>query len=272
MIKLATMTSVCPDWTLEETIAAMKRYGYTGLEARVEWGHKSGIEADLTSAQRRDIRQRLEDEGLSCCCIATGARLATPDADERAADIEALRKYIDLAMDMGAPYVRTFGGAYATDRDFPAVVEYTAEGYRQIIDQAAAANVTVLFETHDSWCDSSPVAGVLELVDSPNVQALWDLLHPMRRMEKPTTTMEVLGKYTRHTHGHDGRIVGDAIVVCELGGGQFNHAEPLHLLHDAGYDGYFSVEVIHEPGSEHDAEGVLKQYAEEFRRIMADRQ
>ena len=105
-----------------------------------------------------------------------------------------------------------------------------------------------------------------------NVQALLDLLHPMRRMEKPTTTMEVLGKYTRHTHGHDGRIVGDAIVVCELGGGQFNHAEPLRLLHDAGYDGYFSVEVIHEPGSEHDAEGVLKQYAEEFRRIMADRQ
>ena len=88
MIKLATMTSVCPDWTLEETIAAMKRYGYTGLEARVEWGHKSGIEADLTSAQRRDIRQRLEGEGLSCCCIATGVRLATPDADERAADIE----------------------------------------------------------------------------------------------------------------------------------------------------------------------------------------
>ena len=43
MIKLATMTSVCPDWTLEETIAAMKRHGYTGLEARVEWGHKSGI-------------------------------------------------------------------------------------------------------------------------------------------------------------------------------------------------------------------------------------
>ena len=42
--------------------------------------------------------------------------------------------------------------------------------------------------------------------------------------------------------------------------------------HDAGYDGYFSVEVIHEPGSEHDAEGVLKQYAEEFRRIMAERQ
>ena len=37
-IKIATMTSVCPDYSLDEIIEAMKRYGYTGLEARVEWG------------------------------------------------------------------------------------------------------------------------------------------------------------------------------------------------------------------------------------------
>ena len=32
-------------------------------------------------------------------------------------------------------------------------------------------------------------------------------------------------------------------------------------------DGFFSIEVIHSPGSDHDAEGVLAQYAEEFGRI-----
>ena len=60
----------------------------------------------------------------------------------------------------------------------------------------------------------------------------------------------------------------------EDNGQRFDGSQPTiaSLLHDAGYDGYFSVEVIHAPGSEHDAEGVLKQYAEEFRRIMADRQ
>jgi hypothetical protein len=43
-VKIATMTSVCPDWTLDEIIAGMLRHGYTGLEARVEWQHASGIE------------------------------------------------------------------------------------------------------------------------------------------------------------------------------------------------------------------------------------
>ena len=36
MIGLATMSSVCPDWTLDEIIAAMKRHGYQGQEPVVQ--------------------------------------------------------------------------------------------------------------------------------------------------------------------------------------------------------------------------------------------
>ena len=51
MIKLATMSSACPDWTLDEVVAGMKRHGYQGFEPRVEWDHACGIEAAL-AAQR----------------------------------------------------------------------------------------------------------------------------------------------------------------------------------------------------------------------------
>ena len=47
MIKLATMSSACPDWTLDEVVAGMKRHGYQGFEPRVEWDHACGIEAEL---------------------------------------------------------------------------------------------------------------------------------------------------------------------------------------------------------------------------------
>ena len=65
MIRLAAMTSVFPDWTLEEAILALKRHGYGGLEARVEWGHKSGIEAGLTSDQRAEVRHKVDGAGLA---------------------------------------------------------------------------------------------------------------------------------------------------------------------------------------------------------------
>ena len=54
----------------------------------------------------------------------------------------------------------------------------------------------------------------------------------------------------------------------EEGEGELDHGTPLKLLSDAGFDGYFSVEVIHKPGSDHDAEGVMKQYGEGFRALL----
>ena len=45
---------------------------------------------------------------------------------------------------------------------------------------------------------------------------------------------------------------------------------PLRLLSESGFSGYFSVEVIHKPGSVHDADAVLAQYAEQFQAIVAN--
>ncbi len=100
MIDLATMTSVCPDWSLDEVVAGMKRHGYKGLEPRVEWGHASGIEAGLSKAARAEVRRRFAGEGLAICCIATGARMAAEEP-ERAAHVEDVRRYIELAADLG---------------------------------------------------------------------------------------------------------------------------------------------------------------------------
>jgi sugar phosphate isomerase/epimerase len=269
MIKLATMSSVCPDWTLDEIIPAMQRHGYTGLEPRVEWQHACGIEADLSDAGRQVVKKRMQDAGLEVCCIATGARLAAPDAAERAKHVEDLKTYIDLAADLGCGLVRTFGGQRARDRELHAIVDYVADGYRQVAAQAAERGVTVLLETHDDWSCSAPVRAVIERVDHPNVQVLWDFMHPQRMLERPEESYAMLSQYTRHLHAHDGVYVDGKMVTGALGEGVIDHAGPLKMLAAAGFEGYFSVEVIHKSGSEHDAEGVMQQYAEAFGRMLA---
>jgi sugar phosphate isomerase/epimerase len=268
MIKLATMSSVCPDWDLDETIAGMQRHGYTGLEPRVEWGHACGIEADLDAGQRRQVRQRMEDQGLEICCLATGCRLATPDPETRARHVADLKTYIALAADLGCGLVRTFGGPRAHDRELQAIVDYVVEGYREVLELASDRAVTVLMETHDDWSCSAPVRAVIEQTDHPNLRALWDIMHPQRMLEKPEETFAVIGSCTRHLHAHDGRYVAGKMQTGALGDGVVDHATPLELLAEAGFDGYFSVEVIHKPGSEHDADGVLRQYGEQFRAMV----
>lgn len=264
MTKLATMTSVCPDWTLDEVVAGMKRHGYAGLEPRVEWGHACNIEKDLTAATRTNVRRRFDDEGLAICCIATGVKMATPDA-ERAAQIEDLRRYIELAADLGCGFIRTFGGQFDHGLPWATVVDHTAAGYRQVAAEAESAGVTVLMETHDDWCFSAPVRAVIDDVGSARVQVLWDFMHTQRMMEQPGDTYNVIGQQTRHVHAHDGMYVDNRMQVSStLGDGVIDHRTPLQLLEKAGFDGYFSVEVIHKPGSEHDADAVLASYAAGF--------
>lgn len=266
MTRLATMTSVCPDWTLDQVVAGMQRHGYTGLEPRVEWGHACGLELALGKAQRAAARRCVADAGLEICCVATGVRMAVPDPAERARHVADLRRYVELAADLGCGLVRTFGGPRAADRALALVVDYVADGYRPVMAEAAAAGVTVLLETHDDWCCSAPVRAVVEAVDHPSLGVLWDFMHTQRMMETPAESFRALGRYTRHTHAHDGHYVDGRLQVSDrLGGGVVDHATPLRLLAEGGFDGYFSVEVIHKPGSGGDADAVLAGYAEGFR-------
>ena len=269
MIKLATMSSVCPDLTIDQTIELMQRLGYQGYEPRVEWNHAAGIEANLTKAERQTIQARFANAGLEICCLATSARMATPDQQERSKHIEDLKTYIDLAADLACPMIRIFGGQRSRDQELAAIVDYVVEGFTQLLDQAAACGVTLLLETHDDWSCSAPVRAVVEQANHPNLKILWDFMHPQRMLEKPTESFQTLGPLTVHTHGHDGIYVDGKMQVCPLGEGFIDHAIPLALLNQSGFNGYFSIEVIHRPGSIHDAEGVLAQYATAFRTIMA---
>ena len=262
-IDLATMSSVCPDWSLAQVVEGMKRHGYKGFEPRGEWNHASGIETEMSPQARAEAKRAFADEGLAICCVATGVRMAA-DTSERAGHIEDLRRYIELAADLGCGLIRTFGGPRGGGELIPAV-EHTADGYRQIVEQADAADVTVLMETHDDWCASAAVRAVVEAVDHPRVKVLWDFMHPQRLMERPEESFANLGDLTLHVHAHDGRIVDGKLLVGPLGTGIFDHATPLNMLKDADFRGYFSVEVIHAPGSDHDADGVLANYAEVFR-------
>ncbi len=269
MVKLATMTSVCPDWSLDQVVEGMKRHGYQGLEPRIGWGHAAGIEPEMPADVRRAVRERFEKEGLAICCVATGARFATPDPEELETSIEEAVAGIDLAADLGASCIRTFGGPRGSG-ELHGIVHRTAEAYQRVMDRAVEKGVRVLMETHDEWCVSTQVREVVERVNHPHLRVLWDLMHTQRFMERPQETFQTIGHLTAHLHAHDGRYETpeSRMTNVGLGEGTIDHATPLRLLNEAGFDGYFSVEVIHRPGSEHDVDGVLGQYAEGFRGIV----
>ncbi|HOQ28042.1 MAG TPA: sugar phosphate isomerase/epimerase, partial [Armatimonadota bacterium] len=109
-MKISFMTFMTPEWTLDEVIAGARRHGYDGVEPRVTANHKHGIEPDMPAEARKEARERFADAGIEIACIATSCTFAATDPAKRQANIDNLKRHIELAADLGAPGIRVFGG------------------------------------------------------------------------------------------------------------------------------------------------------------------
>ncbi len=267
MLKLTFMTWLCPNWTIEEIIAGAHRHGYQGVEFRVQAKQVHGVELDMDPGRIKAIRKSFADAGLETPCLATSLQFAIPDPARRAENVQLLCRYMELAQELGVPYIRVFAGL--PECEAAGAIERLASGLQQALEKAAAPSVEVLLETHD-WCSVSlRVARLLEKVSHPRLNALWDIMHPYRELETPAETYGRVGKWVKHLHIHDGiyREERTRIEICPLGDGEVPHREPMALLKKAGFTGHFAIEIIRKADPNPDL--YLEQYARKFREYEA---
>ena len=250
------MTSVCPKQTVAELIATAKQYGYQGIEFRVEWGHQHGVELGATPQQLRTVRQLLADNGIAASCIATSCKFNSPDREAHLPQRETLRKYIALAADIGAPYIRTFSDSVPEDdaqaRDH--ILSLAAESYASVDDWAKQHGIEVLVETHTNmrghWARQ-----ILDQAQADNLQVLWHIGHHVSRGQSVDDAYQYIRGHVRHLHFNalPGKDTTDA-----------DNRRTFELLAPDGFEGFFSVEVINPEDSDY----VLAHHMAKFNEFM----
>lgn len=251
MMKYAFMTFSNPAWTLAETLAAAARYGYDGVELRIDSGHKHGVELSSDAAQRAAVKQQAPQAGVAICCIATGCTFADPS--KAAQSVEQARAAIDLAADVGAGVIRVFGGKIPDGVSREQAAASIVASLRALADKAEARGINVAIETHDDWCDPHHVAAIVQQVNHPRIGVNWDYQHTTR-VAKATAdeAFAMLRPHIKHMHFHDGTLDADKLVFLPVGQGAYDHTRVLHLLRSIHYDGYLSGEWINwEPADVH---------------------
>ena len=107
-MKLTYTSLACPAWTIEEAVSAAESYGYAAIEWRLADGAVIGPDAPA------DVRRRLREvpaaHGVEVACLDSSCRVVQGEPKERAATIEAGQRMLDLAAEVGAPFLRVFGG------------------------------------------------------------------------------------------------------------------------------------------------------------------
>lgn len=241
-MKFAYSSLACPQWTIEEAIDAAVRYGYDAIEWRMADGEI--ITSETSAAVRRRLREVPAAHNIAIACLDTSCRAVQASAEERTQVIEEARRMIDLASELGASFVRIFGGALPDGVARSAIIEPTAAVLRTIGAYGAEHNVTVTLETHDAWSSSADVLELLQAVDSPSVKVLWDIHHTYRTGEAPAQSVAALGSAIAYVHVKDGRPTNTAEgwELCLINEGVVPLREAFSALKQSGYNGAISLE------------------------------
>lgn len=250
------MSSVFPKQTLGELIDTAQRYGYEGIEFRVEWDHKHGIELEATGAQIQSARRQLGDAGIAASCIATSVKFNSLDTADHLPQRETLRKYIALAAQVGAPVIRTFSDGLpeeAADRD--KVLHLAAESYAAVDAWAGQHGVVVLVETHTNmkgqWAKQ-----ILDEAGATNLQVLWHTGHHLQRGQSVDEAYGYISGHVRHVH-----------FTAEAGSAHVTDADNqrmFDLLARDGFEGFFSVEII----NPEDPDAVLAHHISKYHQYL----
>ncbi len=244
MLKLSFTTLGCPGWTLRQIVENAAQMGFDAVDFR---GLKENL--DITSVPAfttglTTTRQMFADAGVAISGIATSARFAVSGTAELQANYDEARRNMELAAQLGAKFLRVYGGRVPEGHTVDSILPTLIDNLRQIGDEAAQYDVTLVLETHDDWTDSAVFGRLMGEVNHPRVRVLWDLHHPYRTNgESPQTTYANIGPYTASIHVKDSVPSADGgHQYVLLGDGDVPLQEMLELLVSGGYDGYAILE------------------------------
>jgi sugar phosphate isomerase/epimerase len=244
-MKLAFSTLGCPRWSFEEVIHAAGLYGFRGIEIR-------GLKDDLDITGRPEFtgeasisRDRLQEHGVEIICFSSSVVLSSPDPANSGKSIDELKRYAELCLTFGTPFIRIFGGKVGTITRERALHD-AAANLLKMAESVRGTGVRILIETHDDWMGADDLQSLMMAASSDSLGLLWDVNHPFLFLgEAPARTWELTGTWIYHTHWKDSKRNARAehgFEPCLMGEGEVPHQEIHQVLKNGNYPGYRSFE------------------------------
>ncbi|WP_432186040.1 sugar phosphate isomerase/epimerase family protein [Streptomyces sp. Tue6028] len=235
-MKLAFSTLGVPGLPVPDVVRLAAAHGYHGVELRAH--PEEPVHPGLTAAERADAAAAFKSLGIEILGLAGYARVAAPGDD--APVLEEIRELVDLARDLGAPFVRVFPGG-DVDQDPGESDATAARRLGTAAEHAADVGVRILLETHDSHRTGADVIRILGPVGHRQVGALWDVMHTWLGGEQPSDTYAALSPYLGYVQVKDIASAEDSTPL-PLGAGALPLAECVELLSRRGWDGWLCWE------------------------------
>jgi sugar phosphate isomerase/epimerase len=244
-MKLAFSTLGCPLWNLGRVIREAGAHGFQGIEVR-------GLEDDLDITKRKEFTrnanltlQQLQDHDIEIACFSSSVALSNSEAIDRSSSFDEVKRYTQLCVIFGTPFIRIFGGKIGlVSRE--SALDTAVANLLKMADIVRDTGVKILVETHDDWMLAGHMKSLMEAVSSDAIGLLWDVNHPFMFLgEVPATTWGQTGTWIHHTHWKDSIRNSRAkygFEPCLMGDGKVPNQEISRVLKEGNYQGYLTLE------------------------------
>lgn len=255
-------TSVITDEISQDLVTAAKiarKYGLDALEIR-SVNEKNPFQ--MNKQDTVEIKKIADEYGLPICAISSPL-FKCPIDDNRSISehYEGFKRSIESAQLWGCNIIRGF--TFWNDGKGAASYEKIAEFYQKPLELAKENNIIIAIESEPSVCtyNTSSLVEFLQLINSPNLAALWDPGNEIADHNAPPPYPDGyrnLKRYICHVHLKDIKRSKDGFEPALLGEGDVDFHGVLMVLKRDNYTGYVSVETHYRKKAQLDEESILK--------------
>jgi sugar phosphate isomerase/epimerase len=220
------------DWDLPALIANCSKAGVFGVELRTSQSYAHGVELDLNTAQRREVKKRFEDSPVTVVGLATSERYDSPEKAKLNSAIENTKAYVKLSRDVGGSGVRVFPNSFHDGVPREKTVEQIADALNVVGVFAADYGQEVRLEAHGN-------AGEL-----PTVRAIMDkVVQPSVRVKLNSDKRDTKGEGFEAKFNLVKDVLGETLHLHNLKDTEFPYQLQMDLLVKMGWSGWQLLEV-----------------------------
>jgi len=222
------------DWDLPALLTNCEKAGLLGVELRTQHAH--GVETNLNTAQRTEVKKRFADSPVTCVGYGSNFEYHSPDPAKLRENIEQTKAYIKLCHDIGATGIKVKPNTLPAEVPREKTIAQIAASLDDVGRFAQDYGQLVRVEVHGPITSELPnMKAIFDQVTEPNVKICWNS-NPID-MEEPGV------------EAHFNMVknwIGDTTHIRGFNIDDYPYAQLFTLLDGIQYNGWILLEAAHE--------------------------
>ena len=220
------------DWDVPALIGNCSKAEVFGVELRTSQSYAHGVELEMDTRQRREVKKRFEDSPVCLVGIASGEQYDSPEEAELDSAIENTKAFIKLSRDVGGSGVRVFPNSFHEGVPREKTVEQIANALNVVGAFAADYGQEIRLEAHGN-------AGEL-----PTIRAIMDkVVQPSVRVKLNSDKRDTKGEGFESKFNLVKDLLGETLHLHNLEDTEFPYQHQMDLLVKMGWSGWQLLEA-----------------------------